>query len=88
MGMMAKKTFFILCLFYILCIVRAKILAPVFLSLVPTNIISYETVKFVYRMTCKSLFAEYFIAALFCKWFNQAGLLTQCYEVYCTHSEI
>ena len=49
MGMMGKKTFFILFLFYILRIVRAKILATIFLSLVPTNIISYETVKFVYR---------------------------------------
>jgi hypothetical protein len=64
MGKMGKKTFFILFLFYLLCIVRAKFLATLFLKLVPTNIISYETVKFVYRMTLKSLFAEYFIAAL------------------------
>jgi len=67
MGMIGGKTFFILFLFYILCIVRAKILATIFLSLVPTNIIYYETVKFVYRMTRKSLFTEYFIAALVCK---------------------
>lgn len=88
MGMIGRKTFFILFLFYILCIVRAKILATIFLSLVRTNIIYYETVKFVYRMTHKSLFAEYFIAALVCKWFNQAGLLTQFFAVHCTHSEI
>jgi hypothetical protein len=39
-------------------------------------------------MTRKSLFAEYFIAALVCKWFNQARPHTQFYAVYCTHSEI
>ena len=67
MGMIGKKTFFILFLFYILCLVRAKILATIFLSLVPANIISYETDGFVYRMTRKSLFTEYFIVALVCK---------------------
>jgi len=35
MCFMGKKTFFILFLFYIQCIVRAKILATIFLSLIP-----------------------------------------------------
>jgi hypothetical protein len=86
MGMMGKKTFLMLFLLYILCVIREKILATIFLSLVPTNI-TYETVKLVYKMTCKSLFAEYFITALVCKVFSQAELLTQFYAVYFTHSE-
>jgi hypothetical protein len=61
MGMMGKKTFLMLFSFYILCVIRAKIFATIFLSLVLTNIISYETVMLVYRVTCKSLFAQYFM---------------------------
>jgi uncharacterized membrane protein YdbT with pleckstrin-like domain len=86
MGMMDKKTFLMLFLLYILCVIRAKILATIVLSLVPTNI-AYETVKLVYRMTCKSLFVDYFIAALVYKVFNHAELLTQFYAFYFTHNE-
>ena len=75
-------------LFYVLCVVREKILATIFLSHVPTNIICYETVKLVYRMTHTWMFGEYFIAALVHKGFNQVGLLTQFYAVYVTQSEI